>query len=603
MVRNYKKKCEQQKWSSESMQAAVNAVINGEMGYFKAATQYAVPQTTLERYVKKQRDNPQVQLSKRLGKFKCVFSVDQENELSQYLINMEQRLFGLTSQEVRYLAFQLANRNGQDHPFNKDEELAGIDWFFAFKKRHPELSLRKPEATSAARAMGFNKVAVDMFFNLLEEVVEKHGLTAEKIFNVDETGITVNPKSHSRVLSLKGRRQVGVLTSGERGETVTAEICFSAAGAYMSPMLIFPRKRLQQEFETGLSPGAWAEVHQSGWITKELFLGWFKKFVVFSKASKESPVLLLLDGHTTHTKNLDLIDYARDNGVILLSFPPHCSHHLQPLDVSFMKPLSKYYEDEVRKWLRTHPGRVVTLFQIASLFGAAYIQAATMLTAINGFKKTGVWPVDRNVFTADNFLPADTTDILPASEQNSENTEHPENNNVEPSTSNVAPMASNAPLSPLPGPSQERKVSSFSTCSPEQVLAIPKINQINKRKSRKRGKTAILTSSPYKADLKACLEKKIVKTKKGAKKLCESSSLTPAKKTKVGVNTSKSNPGPPSSDSEDNNDAQCLYCNDFYSKSNEGWIICSNCLNWAHNSCAGVDSEDDEAVHICVRCE
>lgn len=50
-----------------------------------------------------------------------------------------------------------------------------------------------------------------------------------------------------------------------------------------------------------------------------------------------------------HTKNLALVDAARDNGIILLCFPPHCSHKLQSLDVSFMKPLSKYYEDELRK--------------------------------------------------------------------------------------------------------------------------------------------------------------------------------------------------------------------------------------------------------------
>lgn len=170
-------------------------------------------------------------------------------------------------------------------------------------------------------------------------------------------GLTVNPKGHSKVVALKGRRQVGTVTSAERGQTVTAEICISAAGCYVRPMLIYPRKRMQQEFETG-PPGAWAEVYETGWVTKELFLIWFKKFVAFTGASKERPVVLILDGHKAHTKNLELIDFARDNGVSLLCLPPHCSHHLQPLDVAFMKPLSKYYEDEIRTWLRTNPGKV-----------------------------------------------------------------------------------------------------------------------------------------------------------------------------------------------------------------------------------------------------
>lgn len=45
-------------------------------------------------------------------------------------------------------------------------------------KRHPDLSLRQPEATSAARASGFNKIAVGKFYALLTEVVDKYKLTA-----------------------------------------------------------------------------------------------------------------------------------------------------------------------------------------------------------------------------------------------------------------------------------------------------------------------------------------------------------------------------------------------------------------------------------------
>jgi hypothetical protein len=35
-----------------------------------------------------------------------------------------------------------------------------------------------------------------------------------------------------------------------------------------------------------------------------------------------------------------------------------------------------------------------------------------MTTAVNGFRKTGIWLLDPTVFTDDNFLPAETTNIL-----------------------------------------------------------------------------------------------------------------------------------------------------------------------------------------------
>lgn len=111
------------------------------------------------------------------------------------------------------------------------------------------------------------------------------------------------------------------------------------------------------ELVNGTPPNSWGECNKKGWITKELFLTWFKKFVEWSHAKKDDPVLLLLDGHVTHTKSIEVIDYAREKGVVLLCFPPHCTHRLQPLDMAFMKPLSTYYGDEVKKWLRTHPGK------------------------------------------------------------------------------------------------------------------------------------------------------------------------------------------------------------------------------------------------------
>lgn len=40
-------------------------------------------------------------------------------------------------------------------------------------KHHSEQSLRKPEGTSGAWAMGFNKVAVSQFFSLLTKVIDE----------------------------------------------------------------------------------------------------------------------------------------------------------------------------------------------------------------------------------------------------------------------------------------------------------------------------------------------------------------------------------------------------------------------------------------------
>lgn len=510
MVRTYKRRTEHQNWSTESMIQAISVVINNEMSIASAAVNYKIPSSTLQRYVQKKQRDENFVVEKHLGRFRTVFTMEQEAEIVSYLTAMEAKLFGMTIFDLREIAFQLAEKNNIDHPFK--DTAAGLDWAYGFMKRNPSLSLRTPEATSAARAMGFNKVVVANFFKLLEETITNNEITPDRIYNCDETGFTVNPKAQSKIIAKKGRRQVGAITSAERGQTVTAEICFSAAGVFVPPMLIFPRVRMQNEFEIGLPPSAFAVSHESGWMTKELFVVWFKKFIAFSGASHSRKVLLLFDGHSTHTKNLELIDLARENGVILLCFPPHCSHKLQPGDVSFMKPLMTYYADETRKFLRTNPGKVVTIRQIAPLFGAAFIRAATTSTALNGFKKTGIWPLDPNIFTDIDFMPSTTTDIEILESSTSNNDEE-------------------LPT-PVPGSSTS---SSFGEKTLQEIMPIPKVQaQSAPRASRKRGATAILTLSPYRQSLqetedskKAKQEKKLQresKLKHQAKEKCRKSS-------------------------------------------------------------------------------
>ena len=275
-------------------------------------------------------------------------------------------MFGVGIVEVRRLAFQLAERNALPHRFQN--QMAGKDWVRGFLERNPQLSIRTPEATPAARAIGFNKQAVGKLFDVLEKIFEEHPFPPTNIYNVDETGMTTVQNKPSKMSALKGRRQVGAITSAERGQLVTIEICMSASGSYVPPLFIFPRTRMKAELMDGAPNGSIFACHKSGWMQTEIFTQWFEHFVRLSGARKDNQVLLIPDGHSTHTANIDVINNTTDNGVHIVCLPPHCSHRLQPLDVAFMKPLSTYYTQAIECWLRNNPGRTVTVFQVADLF-------------------------------------------------------------------------------------------------------------------------------------------------------------------------------------------------------------------------------------------
>jgi len=70
----------------------------------------------------------------------------------------------------------------------------------------------------------------------------------------------------------------------------------------------------------------------------------------------------------------------------IICLPPHSSHKMQPLDKAFIGPSKTFYCEDIGKWFRSNPGRVVTVYQIGEMFGNAYKEAAPGTTAANGFR-------------------------------------------------------------------------------------------------------------------------------------------------------------------------------------------------------------------------
>lgn len=69
----------------------------------------------------------------------------------------------------------------------------------------------------------------------------------------------------------------------------------------------------------------------SEWMNTETFLIMLKHFINYSKASQANKTLLIYDNHESHV-SIAAINLAKENGVTILTLPPHCSHRLQPLD-------------------------------------------------------------------------------------------------------------------------------------------------------------------------------------------------------------------------------------------------------------------------------
>lgn len=284
MPRRNKRKTKRASFSTTDILAAVKQVVNDNSAIRKVARETGIDRMTLTRYLKKYNHNHAEGGSEEVGPVgywgnRRVFTDDEEALLSDYLQQSCRMYFGLTSEEVRRLAYEFAYKNNKTLPLNWQEKCtAGIDWFQGFMKRHKEISLRQPESTSIARASSFNEVNVGKFFDLLEEVKSRYTFQARDIYNIDETGCMTVQQS-GKVVATTGAKQVGALASAERGQTVTLCCAVNAAGQSLPPMFIFPRVYFKDHFIRDGPTGCIGTAHPSGWMTGHGFLRFMKHFV------------------------------------------------------------------------------------------------------------------------------------------------------------------------------------------------------------------------------------------------------------------------------------------------------------------------------------
>ena len=388
-------------WSAEDMNKAIKAYNNKKYGFNECCRRFGIPKPTLKRHIEGKIKRPLSSLKKN-GSL-TTLPQDVEKELVKHILHLEACMFGLSITDVRRLAFEIVEKNNLPHRFNKTTKLAGKKWFYSFIKRNPLLSVRQPENTSIARARGFNREAVDQFFNILQENVELHKIDITRIFNMDESGFTTVQTKCGKIIAQKGKKRIGRVVSGERGVNTTLVCCTSASGLFVPPMFIFKRKRLTPLLGRDVPPGSLVQISDSGYISNELFCKWLQHFIEYVKPTLEKKILLLLDGHASHCKNVDALQLAVANGVILLQLPGHTTHRLQPLDVGFFGPMQIYYNQALDDWMTCNAGQCISQYDVAPLISRAYYKAATVTNAVSSFKASGCWPVNRFVFNDADF--------------------------------------------------------------------------------------------------------------------------------------------------------------------------------------------------------
>lgn len=176
---------------------------------------------------------------------------------------------------------------------------------------------------------------------------------------------------------------------------------------------------MKSHFLNGAPAGATGVANKTGYMNGDLFAQSYLPFIAKqTRCSKENKVLLILDNHSSHI-SLESIEFCRSVEIVVLTLPPHTSHRMQPLDRTVYGPLKAYYNASLDSWQRNHPGREVTIYDVASLSSNPFTLAMSKSNITSGFKSTGISPFNPDVFTEQDFVMAEVTDqpLLPETSQ------------------------------------------------------------------------------------------------------------------------------------------------------------------------------------------
>jgi hypothetical protein len=283
----------------------------------------------------------------------------------------------------------------------------GKSWVDRYIKRHEvDLISRWATGIDRSRHQADSQSKYSLYFELLRSKLSQYDIEPHNTYNMDEKGfmlgiLTRSKRVFSKILYEEGKIKAHI-QDGNR-EWITLLACICADGSALEPSLIYQSTSgsIQDTWLQALRPEhrVYIASSPSGWTNNDIGLSWLKR--VFDRSTKEkagrSYRLLILDGHGSHL-TIDFIKYCDQHRILLMVYPPHSTHTLQPLDVVMFKPLSSAYSAQVAAFMERCQGLTsMSKRDFYPMFLAAWESSFKQETILKAFEATGLSPLNPEV--------------------------------------------------------------------------------------------------------------------------------------------------------------------------------------------------------------
>lgn len=168
-------------YTRESLLLAVDQVRKKQLTATAASAKYNIPEPTIRARVNNKYAD------KKPGP-KTVFSVEEEQELSQWIFNSEKTGFPLTKHHLLNTLKMICEKMNKKTPFSNNRP--GRSWWDGFLKRHPQLATKIAENVNLSRE-NMTEEILKNWFNVISEFLGNNNLLdigPERVFHCNETG-------------------------------------------------------------------------------------------------------------------------------------------------------------------------------------------------------------------------------------------------------------------------------------------------------------------------------------------------------------------------------------------------------------------------------
>lgn len=281
-------------YNTESMEAAIKAVQNGEVK-FRAAKLYGISYTTLKDQLKRSEAGVHLKLGASTH-----LSAAEEVELKGYVTMCHQLGYPRSWGQVRLAARDICKNNHSEHCKHYGR-VPSSAWLGGFRARHPLLKTRKSEKLAKASAnvtkenlMGWFRAVMSFFIEKKETDIFEDDT---RVYGGDETNFQLSQGSRP-VVAERGSKNVYDVTSNGH-ECTTVLYNFGASGIVLPPLIILKGKKDPKNI--------WGDdvivmASESGWMTAAIFIRYLKHYFVpfLLKLDVKFPVVFFVDGHASH---------------------------------------------------------------------------------------------------------------------------------------------------------------------------------------------------------------------------------------------------------------------------------------------------------------